>query len=212
MLVRRTRDFDVSGRGDNPAWACAERHALTRVGGQSALRADVSLLHSDRGLYCRFSCEATRLYAPLQNDFAPLYQQDVVEIFLQPDAAFSVYLEYELSPLGAELPLMVVNRGRGFYGWLPFEYEGERRASRGATVLGGEARDGATCVGWVAECFLPFALWEGVLLAPPASGDVWRGNFFRIEHDSEDVSRFAYDSRCGEDFHRPEWFAPLALE
>ncbi len=208
MNIAFTEDFAITGRADNAAWQRADVVTLTRVGGSAALATTVGMLWSARGLYGSARCAATRLFLPETRDLAELYRQDVMEFFLQPDPAVPAYLEYELCPNNAELPLMVLNRGNGFYGWLPFQYEGERRSLHRAWTSAGSAADGTPCDEWRVEWMLPWSLWEGAIARPVQSGDEWRGNFFRIEH-GDDVSRYAWSAACGEDFHRPEHFGCL---
>ena len=54
------------------------------------------------------------------------------EVFLWPDERDPIYFEYEISPLGRELPILVPNLDGKFLGWRPWHYEGEpaRRARR----------------------------------------------------------------------------------
>ena len=212
LTIHFTEDFDVNGLGDAKAWEKAEAAPLTVADGASTVTTTARMLYSEKGLYILFDCEAHKLYAPENRDFAELYNQDVAEVFLQPDGDVPLYLEYEMCPLGAELPLMVINRGAGFHGWLPFHYEGERRIRHAAHVWGGERRDGAACERWTAECFIPFALFEGAIQGMPKRGEHWRGNFYRIEYEEQAVTLLNYAPITGATFHEPKAFAELVFE
>jgi hypothetical protein len=52
------------------------------------------------------------LTATLQEDFLDLWKEDVFEFFLWPDERQTVYFEYEISPLGVELPILIPNLGQ----------------------------------------------------------------------------------------------------
>ena len=47
--------------------------------------------------------------ATMQDDFLDLWKEDVFEFFLWPDERHPVYFEYEISPLGFELPILIPN-------------------------------------------------------------------------------------------------------
>lgn len=210
--LKRSDDFALGTAGAERAWARADWAELTHVGGRRPMETRVRALWSERGIYVQFDCVDFCLSGALDRDGADLYTGDVAEIFLQPRRELPVYLEYELSPLDAELPLLVCNSGADFHGWLPFHYEGERRAVHRTRVRGGRKEADAACEGWTAECFLPFALWTGVLERPPESGDVWAGNFFRIDYGAEGADRWAWASACGTEFHDYRKFDRIRLE
>lgn len=200
MTVRSTLDFEPGANERN--WQGAERRSLILVGGKSTYWTTVCLLWSRTGLYVRFDCEDTRLSCSGLSDFEALYEEDVVELFLQPDGALPLYFEYELSPLGAELPLLVCNNGTSYYGWRPFEYKGTRATHRHTRVLSEKDEPFSSCTGWVAEVYIPFFLLEGMPRVPPKSGDRWRANFYRIDHDIlEAPARWAWDTAVGIEFH-----------
>jgi hypothetical protein len=47
---------------------------------------------------------------------------DVFEAFVWPDERDPLYFEYEISPLGRELPILIPNLGGRFLGWRPWHY------------------------------------------------------------------------------------------
>ena len=64
------------------------------------------------------------------------------EVFLWTDERDPVYFEYEISPLGRELPIMVPNIDGKFLGWLPWHYEGDRKIRKATSAIGGEVKSG----------------------------------------------------------------------
>jgi hypothetical protein len=212
MIVRRTNDFDLTGRGSSPEWEAAAWQPLARVGdGAAGLSTRMKTLYSDTSLYVLFDCEDRRLTCTMTRDFADLYLEDVVELFLQPEPGQRVYFEYEISPLGRELPIMVANDGRRFHGWLPWKYEGGRRVRRRTAVRGGRRAPGASCAGWTAEVAIPYALLLGLAKVPPRPGVQWRGNFYRIDYDESPCSQWAWCARTGPNFHAFRRFGTLSF-
>src|SRR3989304_3771042 len=104
--------------------------------------------------------EATELpvKAAEAEDLLDRCTQDVFEFFLWPDESQPVYFEYEISPLGFELPILVPNFDGKFLGWRPWHYEGDRKIRKAVSVSGGIARPGADITGWTAEDFIPYEL------------------------------------------------------
>jgi hypothetical protein len=128
-----------------------------------------------------------------------------------PDPALPVYLEYEVSPFGAELCLMIVNNGEHFMGWQPWPNPGRATARRAATVRGGPPEPGAAIEGWSAEMYLPYRLMSCLPNVPPRPGDTWRGNVTRIDYDHSTRTLWGWSPAVGNSFHRFEGFGSLVF-
>jgi len=194
-------DFRVTGDGRGAAWAKIDWQPLGRVGeGTATYATRFKAAWSPRGIYLLCDCEDRQLTCSGLPDYGNLFTEDVVELFLWPDERHPLYFEYEISPLGAQLPILVSNHNGTFHGWLPWHYEGERRCQGATTVRGGERAPGAAVTGWTVECFIPFALLCGVCPIPKA-GDQWRANVYRIDYDAAPCSHWAWDTRTAANFH-----------
>lgn len=200
--VRRAADFEVTGDGSNPAWACAEWHVLTRVGkGRARYGARFKTLYSETGIYFLVECEDRRLTCTIEADNQDIYNEDVVEVFLWTDEANPIYFEYELSPLDYELPIIVPNFNGRFHGWLPWHGEGPRATRHATSVRGGPKAGGAAVEGWSGEFFIPFALFQGLGNERAAPGSTWRANVYRIDYDDGEASHWAWNPETGANFH-----------
>lgn len=204
--IQRVNDFEVTGLGDAPAWAGVEWLAMTKVGGSSDYRSRAKVLYSDNGIYFLVDNEDARLTCSALQDFDDLYTEDVVEVFLWSEQAHPVYFEYEISPLNAELPILVANNGTGFHGWLPWHYQGERRIRHATTVRGGEQVPMATVDGWTTEFFIPFQLLKGLSNAPARPGTRWHANIYRIDYDAPQLAQWAWCPDTGTNFHNYQQF------
>jgi hypothetical protein len=167
---------------------------------------------SEGGLYLVVDCEDKRLTSSQLPDFADLYTEDVVEIFLWPEESKALYFEYEISPFGAELPLLVPNTDGTFMGWLPWHYEGERRVQKQVVVRGGDAVAGGAIEGWSVALHIPFALLKGMGNVPSSAGTVWRGNVCRMDYDQEPCAKWSLSPGVGGEFHRFGEFANFQFE
>jgi hypothetical protein len=151
IRIKRTRDFELSGTGQHAAWQAAAWQVLPQRDAGPQKETRFKVLYSSTGLYFLFDCQDEKLTATLQADFDKLYLEDVVEVFLWPDPSQPVYFEYELSPLNYELPILVPNFDGKFFGWLPWQYEGERKTRHMTSVTGGNKKSGSPIKSWQAE-------------------------------------------------------------
>lgn len=206
--IIKQKDFDLLPK-NTVKFIGKQGKILERTGGEKAYRTEVKSVYSETGIYFLFSCEDRRITCTFQKDGEDLYMEDVLEIFLQPDVAHPVYMEYELSPMNKELALMVCHNGNSFHGWLPFHYTGMRCARHITWTKSGELQSGAPCREWYAMIYIPFALFEGTIVRYPAEGTVWRGNIFRIDRDDDEASRYALFPECGIEFHDFEKFGEM---
>ena len=116
MTVKKTKDFSLTGLGDAAAWKTT---SFTKL--QKKLSTGVNystqfkILYSDSGIYCLYICEDSIITSTLKEDFADLYNEDVVEAFFWPDEKSVLYFEYELSPWNYELPILVPNNNGKFF-------------------------------------------------------------------------------------------------
>ena len=212
LRVPRTADFAVTGRGEAPAWEKAEWQPLSpRRPDGLPYTARFKALHSGAGVYFLMDGTDAKLTASFAEDFQDLWTEDVFEVFLWPDERDRLYFEYEISPLGKELPIIVPNHDGHFLGWRPWHYEGNRKIKKAVAIFGGAAQPGAAIAGWRAELFIPYELLNPLRNVPPRPGTRWRANFYRVDHDGGKKSAWDW-SRVGSDFHEIDKFGTLVFE
>lgn len=202
-------DFGLTGSGTNAAWARSEWLPLGVVGAGAPYPTRAKLAYSQTGLYVLVDCVDRRLTCTRLRDMDDLFREDVVEFFVWPDTKHALYFEYEISPLNAELPILVPNRRGRFCGWQPWHYEGARRTRHRTAVRGGRKQPGADVEGWTAEFFIPFQLMVGYADIPPRPGDRWRANVYRIDYDSGSPVHYAWSPVDGPSFHNYRQFGTI---
>ena len=201
-----------NGRGDAPAWERVPWTPLQlRGNGSHPCQTRVKLLYSATGLYVLMDATDQRLTATLQEDFLDLFKEDVFEFFLWPDERQPLYFEYEISPLGFELPILIPNREGQFLGWRPWHYDGPRKTRKATTVAGGPKQAGAEVTGWKAEVFVPYELLTPLGNVPPQPGTCWRANFYRIDYDGGRTTSWDW-ARVGPSFHEFRKFGTLVFD
>ncbi len=209
MIVPRCEDFTVNGQGDHAAWNAAAWTPLQRrPGGKHEYTARFKMMYSAKGIYVLFDGSDQTLTATMQEDFLHLWEEDVFELFFWTDEKHPVYFEYEISPLGQELPILVPNLNQRFLGWRPWDYRGSRKIKKGVSARGGESRPLARVAGWRAEIFIPYELLKPLQQVPPQVGTRWRANFYRVDYDDEHVTGWDW-ARVGPSFHDFQNFGTL---
>jgi len=161
-----------------------------------ALLTQVRALWSTRTLFLRFDCRFRELH--VFEDAAPngrrdrLWERDVVEAFLQPDAARERhYKEFEVSPNGMWIDLDIFPGGRS---------DLSSGMERSAFV-------DETRWQWAAELAIPLAS----LAASVSPGAIWRANFYRVEGRQEPRQYLAWrpTHTPQPNFHVPRSFGVL---
>jgi hypothetical protein len=212
LRVARTKDFEVDGRGDAAAWEKARWEPLAlRSAASHPYQTRVKVLYSATGLYVLMDATDRTISATMKEDFLDLWNEDVFEFFLWPDERHSVYFEYEISPLGYELPILIPNLEGTFLGWRPWHYEGPRKTRKATTVAGGRKEAGAEIAGWKAEVFVPYELLKPLGNVPPQPATRWRANFYRVDYDGGRATSWDW-ARVGPSFHEFRKFGTLVFE
>lgn len=210
MRITRTDDFEVSGNGSSANWNKAQWAALAGTKNGLPYETKVKLLYSKTGLYVLTEASDRTITASL-DDFQNLWTQDVFEVFLWPDERYTTYFEYEISPLGKELPILIPNFEGKFLGWRPWKYEGNRKIRKATTAKGGTLGSGASVTGWQAEFFIPNELLQPLQNVPPKPGTRWRANFYRMDYDEGKKTSWQW-AEVGSSFHEFNKFGTLIFE
>jgi hypothetical protein len=185
---------DLSADPAREPWRSAQRIALKEAiaGGAPAQATSFALLRDDAELRVLFDCTDSDPWATLTTRKSPLYNEEVVELFLDPAADLLAYFEIELNPLNAVLDLVVRRTRTGLRKEFRWECEGLR------TVVKRDER------GWVAEMSIPF---RAIAPEPPRPGTQWRANFCRIDRPrGRDWELSAWSPTGRPRFHTPERF------
>jgi hypothetical protein len=195
LVIPRVADFTIDGAGKSTPWNKTAWRALVHTGkGNGRYKTNFKALYSETGIYFLFDCEDKKLTCFKTNFGDDIYRGDVVEVFLWPQEDQRVYFEYEISPIGVELPLLVSQAPPprdtfpqitpvDLHGWLAWHFEAERKVLSATCIRGGEKKMHAAVNGWSAEFFIPFALLQGLPHCPPKPGAAWRANMTRLDWD-----------------------------
>jgi len=213
LNIAKVKDFKITGDGKSPAWKKTNWQILSRMGeGKLQYSTSVKAVYSATGIYFLFNCADNKLTCTRKKDFEELYKQDVVEVFLWPEKSQELYFEYEASPFGRQLPILVPNHKGRFFGWLPWRFKGDRMTRVKTSVRGGKKAPMAKISGWMAEIFIPFTLMKGLRKTPPESGTTWRANMYRMDYDTKPRSQWAWSNTVRGTFHDFHNFGTFRFE
>ena len=186
----------IDGVLDEAGWKNATQITLRRSdGGADAMQSTVVLISRNvKDLLLAFRCRDEDVFSPYKNRDDPLYLHEAVEVFLDPDEDQKDYMEFEVSPAGVRFDASFTGHRQGMdLGFNP--------ASRLAVKVDGtmNKRDDKD-QGYAIEFAIPFSQMVGRGRRPPAAGDCWRANFFRLDKSHNRFEASSWRPTRG-DFH-----------
>jgi hypothetical protein len=203
LLVIPRAPFDAEEPWSAPEGCTPVRLRRATDGATPRLSTSVTAWFDDDYLTFLFCAADDHLVATHFEHDAPLYEQDVVEVFLAPEDGMR-YFELEVSPRGTIFDARIDSPAgvrAGMQVDRAWSAEGMWAAVRTLT----ESR-GNTTTDIVIR--LPFAALER---STPAGGEVWRGNFFRIDRhpQGDEFSAWQPTMKNPPDFHLVAAFGRL---
>jgi hypothetical protein len=167
----------------------------TVTGGAPEQGTRVSVAWTDEELRIVLDAVDTEPWATLTERDAPLYTEEVMEVFLDPVGDLESYFEIEVNPLNAVMDLVLRRSRSGYKKDLAWRCDGLRTLSR------------RTEKGWAVEMAIPFA---SLVADSPRVGTRWRVNFFRIDRPrGRDRELSAWSPTKLGTFHVPQKFGVI---
>lgn len=198
----------VDGHLDEPAWASAEAVplVLADTGAVPHQPTTARLLWDDNYLYVAFECQDDDIWGTTSERDQDIYNQEVVEVFVDAASCGSAYVEIEVSPLNAVLDLFMLwrdDRQRGLWDW-------DSAGLRTAVVVDGDPwQRGTTDRQWTVEMAIPLVDFDMAPHLPPEPGDTWRINLYRIDRASDGDEYTAWSPPGRLNYHTPSRFGIL---
>ena len=167
-----------------PAWEKIEAVDLkeTVTGHPPDQATSIKAAWSEAALHLLFHAVDTEAWGTLTRHDEPLYNEEVVEVFIDPVGDFQSYFEIEVSPLNVVCDLVLRRTRSGYQKEFAWDCEG---------LL---TRVDVTDAAWATEITIPFA---SLCPEPPVAGDRWRVNFFRIDRPRKSFAELSAWSPTG---------------
>ncbi|NNC20339.1 carbohydrate-binding family 9-like protein [Corallococcus exiguus] len=199
----------VDGALDDEAWKGAKPVTLAGSfdGRPVRLRTQARMVYDDANLYVAFDVEDPDIWGTMRNRDDSIYEQEVVEVFLDANADGRTYNELQVSPHNVI-----------FDAYFPARRQGMDRSwdsgMKTAVKVRGTLDDASDRdEGWTVEMAIPFNRLAEVPHIPPQPGERWRFNLYRLEHhDRRQVEGQAFSPLFIGDFHALPRFGWLVFQ
>jgi hypothetical protein len=209
-VIWTSADQDLVLLGDEIAWDPA--YSITW--GPAKYPTNFRAMWTEHGLYIRFDATDDDPWFGHTDWDDPLWEEEVVEIFLDPSRTGTNYAEVEINPGGAVCDVRMLAGEPKKEIDLDWNLEGlthRVHLNRGPS---------GQILGWTAVALLPWTGFETLppvhdVELPPRTGDRWRFNVFRIERPggrdapNRNVVFAAWSPPPGRSFHVPAVFRYL---
>jgi hypothetical protein len=196
--------------GDDDAWGAAA--AITW--GPDRFRTRFRALSTRDALLVRFDVTDERPWSTFTVRDSQIWNEEVVEIFLDPERTGQQYAELEISPANVVCDLVVARPWPELHSDPSWDFR--NLVTRVQRWSGADAGPD----GWTATAAMPwadFASLPAKVGLPPRAGDRWRFNVYRIKRPHgparphDDVVYAAWSPTGGPSFHVPDVFRDLVF-
>jgi hypothetical protein len=197
--------------GSEAAWAGVRSVAYGPAPYETRFRA----VWDASGLFLRFDADDAAPWHTMTKRDEHLWEEEVVEIFLDLDRSGRDYAELEISPGNVVCDVRMIE-ARPWKGDFDWNIEGLE------TNVAFQKKAGKT-TGWTALAFLPWNAFRSLpssknIALPPKAADRWRFNLFRVKRPGgrqapkTGAVEAAWSKPPGDTFHAPEAFRDLVFE
>ncbi|HEV7747193.1 MAG TPA: carbohydrate-binding family 9-like protein [Pyrinomonadaceae bacterium] len=207
-VSRTATPIKVDGKLDEIVWSKVAplRHFRQNLDGSPGIaKTEARILYDNDFLYVSFRSIDQNIWATFKKRDEHLWDEEVVELFVQADPEQKSYIELEVNPLGTMLDIYMLDIRK------PLNYQSwnSARLKWGVEIVGTvDGKDGDR--EWTCEIALPL---EDVVTArnlPPKAGDRWRVNLYRVEQRPT-PALLAWSPTFKDDFHLPERFGEIVF-
>lgn len=180
-----------------------EKYSLGEVlqGGAPTLKTVVSACYTEDKVCFRIECETDKpLVANYEGEYVPVWNGDVVEVFVSPYADEHWYYELDVAPNGSNFYARIYN---------PNDLEGYARGIEASSLV---ARTHVEKGVWIVEMEIPFALLVKEEDVSRAKELPWRGNVYRYDCGNDEYLSLVPTKKELISFHVPSAFAKWEFE
>lgn len=184
QVQRAASPIAIDGRLDEYAWEhAAQINDFERIlndydAVEWSTRA--KMLWDDTYLYVAFTCADGDMWAIYEQEDDKLWEEEVVEVFIDPDGDGRNYLELEVSPTNTVVDLLIHSVEPEFSSSVEWDIAGLLTAVQ---TYGTVNDDSDVDQGWSVEIAIPWSAMAADVTGGqrPVPGTDWRLNLYRIE-------------------------------
>ncbi len=213
LAAPRARErMQVDGRDHEAVWKRAPAVALAHATRGAAVLhpTTVRAAWDARALHLFFTCADPDIWGTLSRHDDKLWEEEVVEAFIDSGNDGKDYIEIEVSPrnvtFDASIESFPPTREN-----IPIYARFEAVGMKTAVVVRGtlDDRDDVD-QGWDCEIAIPWSAFAETRGRPPRPGSAWSGNFFRCDLSNGRGEYQAWNTVRGS-FHQPERFGRVVF-
>lgn len=207
----------LTGKLDDPQWQKANTVQLTDAvtGTAGRFATEVRALYDDNFLYVGFKSEDNYVWGSATERNGPIWNEECVEIFINPSGAAHQYYEINLSPNNVIFDACVLNKrtaAKPKETFVPLT-DFNLQTMKTAVHINGKMNQPGRANSWTAEYAIPFDELIGAPNIPPQPRDVWRVNFYRIDSPQKGQREsYAWSTTGSTAFHLPWKFGYLEFQ
>ena len=203
LIARRlSAPLVIDGKIDDAEWAAtqpSEGFVQTMTGAKGAFAAHVRVAYDAQNLYCAFDVADDYLKSTFTQPDDHLWEQDAVEIMLDPDGDGRNYFEIQASTGGVVFDTRYDTRRRP----PPFGEIAWSSHALAKLALDGTPNDDEADRGYTVEMAIPWSAFDagGTPADPPGPGEQWRMNFFVMDAREHGQRAVGWSPPMIGDFH-----------
>ena len=203
----------IDGLLGDEAWRAAtptDPFVDTLTGAAATPASRARMTWDDDALYVAFEVDDTFLRSTFTRNDDRLWEQDVVELMIDPDGDGAHYVELQVSPTN-----------HVFDSWFdarrvpaPFGHIAWSSGLRSAVSLEGTVNDDDDDAGWHAEMAIPWTAFAtvGPGTARPSPGASWRIALYVLDARAEGQTGVGWSAPLVGDFHVPARFGTVVFD
>ncbi len=190
----------IDGRLNEFTWLAARQVGpFTNIRGGDGLPTQALLAWDSDNLYVAFVAVDPKPWSKMFEHDAELWNEEVVELFLDPDGDGKDYAELEVSPNNIVVDLLI-------------PAPGAKPASETKLwdIAGLRTAVGKQGPGWTVEISIPWKSLKGSGVSEqPRPGDEWKVGLYRIERPDDGEPQLLAWAPTERSFHEPERFGTV---
>ena len=172
----------LDGQIKEPVWAKAdiiENFFILGTDRKAPATTVARLLWNHNYLYIAFECQDDDIAPYATGADGPLWNGDVVELFIKPQEQKPEYFEFEFNPAGTIFDAFYTT-GRGEPHEIALLWDSGAKV--GYTVNGSANRRDDNDIGYTIEVAIPLSIFNGMITTAPVKGTSWKFAVCRYDY------------------------------
>lgn len=221
VVTKVAKPIKIDGKLDEAAWKSAPSTGPfvdTLTGNAAAISTEAKLLWDNQNLYLAFENADSDVWSTLTARDDKLWTQEAIEVMIDVDGNGKSYVELQVAPNGTifDAYLPTYRKYEDSIDAKAKQYSWNSKLKAAVKVDGTINKREDQDKSWTVEMALPLADVNGLdkpgVKVPPAVGDVWRANMFRMDSpkDKPQIAA-AFSAPMVGDFHKLDRFGELVF-